>query len=118
VCPFLFRISRRQADHLDAGIALVAYIYSLDGASPASHTLHVLSVVSCAGTTTYQYLAYATSSFGDHSALATIQVAQAIILAVAKPPAAKIADLFGRAEAYAFFVLLYTLGYIGTLPSI
>lgn len=79
---------------LGLGVALVAYIYSLDG------------------TTTYQYLAFATSFFGQHSLLATIQVAQAIILAVTKPPAAKIADLFGRAEAYITFVVLYVLGYI------
>jgi hypothetical protein len=65
------------------------------------------------GTTTYQYLAKATSSFGQHSILATIQVAQAIILAVTKPPAAKIADLFGRAEAYCVVVMFYVVGYIG-----
>lgn len=68
-------------------IALVAYVYSLDGS------------------TSYLYLAFATSSFQDHSLLSSISVAQAIILAVAKPPSAKIADDFGRAQGvWSFFV--------------
>lgn len=65
-------------------IALVAYVYSLDGS------------------TSYLYLAFATSSFSDHSLLSSIGVAQAIILAVAKPPSAKIADVFGRAQGAYF----------------
>jgi hypothetical protein len=40
-------------------------------------------------------------------------VVQQIMLAVTKPPAAKIADLFGRAEAFATFVFFYVIGYIG-----
>ena len=42
-------------------LGLAAYIYSLDG------------------TTTWNYLAFVTSSFGDHSLISTIQVAQSII---------------------------------------
>ncbi|GAA5993628.1 hypothetical protein JCM11641_001034 [Rhodosporidiobolus odoratus] len=76
------------------GIALASYIYSLDG------------------TTTYQYQALATSSFSAHSLLGAIATAQAIILAVTKPFSAKVADVFGRAEAYTLCVVFYCLGYI------
>jgi len=47
--------------HTSYSLGLAAYIYSLDG------------------TTTWNYLAFATSSFGDHSLISTIQVAQSII---------------------------------------
>ncbi|KZV82502.1 drug:h+ antiporter [Exidia glandulosa HHB12029] len=76
------------------GIALVAYVYSLDG------------------TTTYLYQAQATSAFQQHSSLATVAVATAIILAVTKPIAAKLSDVLGRAEAYSLAVLFYVVGYI------
>lgn len=42
-------------------IGLASYIYSLDG------------------TTTYNYLAFATSAFDKHSLISTIQVAQSVI---------------------------------------
>lgn len=54
---------------LPPSLALSAYIYSLDG------------------TTTYNYLAFATSSFGHHSLISTIQVAQSII---SKPPVVQV----------------------------
>ncbi|KAJ3740665.1 drug:h+ antiporter [Lentinula detonsa] len=76
------------------GIALISYVYSLDGE------------------TTYTYQTYATSSFNQHSLLGAIATAQAIILACMKPVAAKIADTFGRAEAFTFLVFFYCLGYI------
>ncbi|GAA5908451.1 uncharacterized protein JCM6883_005550 [Sporobolomyces salmoneus] len=76
------------------GVALASYIYSLEG------------------TTTYQYLAYATSSFSAHSLLGAIGTAQAIILAVTKPFAAKFADVAGRAEAFCLSAFFYCLGFI------
>ncbi|KAG8996658.1 hypothetical protein FRB94_008155 [Tulasnella sp. JGI-2019a] len=72
------------------GIGLASYIYSFDGS------------------TTWFYLSYAQSSFGKHSLISTIQTAQGIIIAAGKPPMAKIADVFGRAESYmvvTFFLL-------------
>ncbi|GAA6052826.1 hypothetical protein JCM3770_006271 [Rhodotorula araucariae] len=79
---------------LFVGIALAAYIYSLEG------------------TTTWQYAAYATSSFSLHSLLGAIATAQAIVLAVTKPFAAKFADVSGRAEALSLSVFFYCLGFI------
>ncbi|BGP20482.1 hypothetical protein JCM10213v2_008643 [Rhodosporidiobolus nylandii] len=76
------------------GIALASYIYALDG------------------NTTWQYQAYATSSFAQHSLLGAIATAQAIIIAVAKPWVAKVGDVFGRAEAFSVCVFFYCLGYI------
>lgn len=91
-----------RANHASS-LGLAAYIYSLDG------------------TTTYTYLAFATSSFGHHSLISTIQVAQSIIstfeilkshqnvapnshswnlVAVGKPVIAKIADVRSRGSAY------------------
>lgn len=84
----------RSKIFLYLGIALVAYVYSLDG------------------TTTYLYQAQATSAFDQHSTLAAIGVATAIILAVVKPIAAKLSDVLGRAEAYLMAVIFYTVGYI------
>ncbi|GAA5991512.1 hypothetical protein JCM5350_005191 [Sporobolomyces pararoseus] len=79
---------------LFVGVALASYIYSLEG------------------TTTYQYMAYATSSFSAHSLLGAIGTAQAIILAVTKPFAAKFADTMGRAEAFCLSAFFYCLGFI------
>ncbi|KXN85124.1 Siderophore iron transporter 3 [Leucoagaricus sp. SymC.cos] len=75
-------------------LGLAAYIYSLDG------------------TTTYTYLAFATSSFGHHSLISTIQVAQSIIVAVGKPVIAKIADVRSRGSAYVIVLIFYVVGYI------
>merc|ERR1712093_119608 len=85
---------RKSKATLFVAIALAAYIYSLEG------------------TTTWQYGAYATSSFSQHSLLGAIGTAQAIILAVTKPFSAKFADVFGRAEALAMSVFFYCLGFI------
>lgn len=81
-------------------LGLASYIYSLDGS------------------TTYTYLAYATSTFGEHSLISSIQVAQSIIrklfrhgkalalsnnlitVACGKPVIAKIADTTSRGTAY------------------
>lgn len=64
-----------------ASLGISQYIYSLDG------------------TTTYMYLAQATSGVGEHSLLGTVSTAGGIILAVGLPFIAKIADYFGRGEA-------------------
>ncbi|KAG8906768.1 hypothetical protein FRC01_007900 [Tulasnella sp. 417] len=76
------------------GIALASYIYSLDG------------------TTTWTYLSWAQSSFGKHSLIASIQVAQSIIIAVGKPIVAKLADVTSRPVAYSSVLLFYVIGYI------
>ncbi|KAK8865789.1 hypothetical protein IAR55_000936 [Kwoniella newhampshirensis] len=76
------------------GIALSSYIYSLDG------------------TTTYQYLSYATSSVLHHSVAGTISTANAIIIAVGKPLMAKLADVIGRGETFIVVTILYVVGYI------
>ncbi|KAG9042123.1 hypothetical protein FS837_011259 [Tulasnella sp. UAMH 9824] len=76
------------------GIALASYIYSLDG------------------TTTWTYLSWAQSSFGKHSLIASIQVAQSIIIAVGKPIVAKLADVTSRPVAYTSVLLFYVIGYI------
>lgn len=92
--PGRFLRGRKSKATLFVAIALAAYIYSLEG------------------TTTWQYGAYATSSFSQHSLLGAIGTAQAIILAVTKPFSAKFADVFGRAEALAMSVFFYCLGFI------
>lgn len=76
------------------GIAFASYIYSLDG------------------TTTWTYLSWAQSSFGKHSLIASIQVAQYIIIAVGKPIVAKLADVTSRPIAYSSVLLFYVIGYI------
>ncbi|KAI0755989.1 drug:h+ antiporter [Irpex lacteus] len=76
------------------GLALASYIYSLDG------------------TTTYTYLAYATSAFGEHSLISSVQVAQSVIIACGKPVIAKLADTTSRGTAYLSVLLFYVIGYI------
>ncbi|KAL5627693.1 hypothetical protein BROUX41_003846 [Berkeleyomyces rouxiae] len=76
------------------GVFLVAYAYGLDG------------------TLRYTYQTYATSSFGEHSLLATINVIRAVIAAAAQPTAGKIADVFGRMELVCVSVFFYIIGTI------
>ncbi|OGE47335.1 hypothetical protein PENARI_c049G09999 [Penicillium arizonense] len=73
-------------------IFLIAYVYGLDG------------------TVRYPYQAYATQSYGQHSLLATINVLRAAIAAAAQPTAAKVADVFGRAELIVVSIIFYTVG--------
>ncbi|TFK33911.1 drug:h+ antiporter [Crucibulum laeve] len=75
-------------------LGLAAYIYSLDG------------------TTTWNYLAFAASEFGDHGLISPVQVAQSIIVACGKPVIAKIADVSSRGTAYVIVLLFYVVGYI------
>lgn len=56
------------------------------------------------------YEPYATSSFGEHSLLSTINVILSVVAAASQPTAAKIADIFGRVELVAFSVFLYVIG--------
>ncbi|PNS15977.1 cell division control protein 42 [Sphaceloma murrayae] len=56
--------------------------------------------------------AFATSAFSTHSLLATILVVQSVVLSVVKPPMSKIADVFGRLEAFTICIFLYVIGYI------
>ncbi|RDL40882.1 putative SIT1-Transporter of the bacterial siderophore ferrioxamine B [Venustampulla echinocandica] len=76
------------------GIFLISYAYGLDG------------------TVRYTYQATATSDYASHSLLSTVNVLRAVIAAAAQPTAAKIADVFGRAELILVSVFFYTLGTI------
>ncbi|KAK1756206.1 major facilitator superfamily domain-containing protein [Echria macrotheca] len=69
------------------------------------------------GQVTYPLTAFAVSSFNNHSLLSTVFVVQNVVNAVIKPPMAKIADVFGRLEAFAISVGLLVLGYIQMAAS-
>ncbi|KAG8949843.1 hypothetical protein FRC03_000216, partial [Tulasnella sp. 419] len=75
------------------GLALVSYIYSLDG------------------TTTWTYLSWAQSAFGEHSRIATVSVAQGVIVAIGKPVVAKLSDTTSRTIAYVCVLIFYVIGY-------
>ncbi|KAF2719548.1 putative siderophore-dependent iron transporter [Polychaeton citri CBS 116435] len=62
--------------------------------------------------TTVQLTIFATSAFDAHSLVSTVLVVQGVVLSVVKPPMSKIADVFGRFEAFALSVFIYTIGYI------
>ncbi|KAL8841473.1 MAG: hypothetical protein Q9170_000936 [Blastenia crenularia] len=64
------------------------------------------------GQTTTNLTVYATSAFALHSLVATVLVVQGVVNAVIKPPMAKIANAFGRLEAFSISVVLYVIGYI------
>ncbi|TPX70382.1 hypothetical protein SpCBS45565_g01825 [Spizellomyces sp. 'palustris'] len=76
------------------GLLLVAYISSLDGQS--FWTLEP----------------FITSSFSAHSMLTVLPIINQIINAVSKFPIVKLADTFGRMEAYIFSLVCYIVGYI------
>ncbi|KAL1881407.1 hypothetical protein VTK73DRAFT_4167 [Phialemonium thermophilum] len=69
-------------------------------------------ITSLEGQVTFSLSAFAVSSFHKHSLLSTVYVVQGVVNAVIKPPMAKIADVFGRLEAFSFSILLYVLGYV------
>ncbi|TFY78973.1 hypothetical protein EWM64_g5038 [Hericium alpestre] len=79
---------------LFVSLGLACYIYSLDGS------------------TTSYYLAFAASRLNDHSLIASVQVAQSIIIAVGKPVMAKIADVTSRSVSYMVVLVFYVVGYI------
>ncbi|KAJ5413983.1 hypothetical protein N7509_000610 [Penicillium cosmopolitanum] len=60
---------------------------------------------------------YATSAFSKHSLISTVLVVQNVVNAVIKPPMAKIADVFGRFEAFCVSILIYILGYVQMASS-
>lgn len=62
--------------------------------------------------TTAAYDVYATGAFNRQSYIGTIDIAQAIIIAVSKPFIAKICDVFSRQTAYIMILVSYVLGYI------
>ncbi|KAF9043754.1 hypothetical protein BDZ89DRAFT_1059195 [Hymenopellis radicata] len=60
----------------------------------------------------WQYLPYATSSFGHHSLLSAVTVAGSTISSVGKPVFSKLADTLGRGESFILCVIFYELGYL------
>ncbi|KAI9717093.1 MAG: hypothetical protein M1828_007426 [Chrysothrix sp. TS-e1954] len=69
------------------------------------------------GQTTTNLTAYATSAFSAHSLVSTVGVISGVVLAVIKPPMAKISDVLGRLEAFAFSIFLFIIGYIQMAAS-
>lgn len=63
------------------------------------------------GQVTAPLAAFAVSSFQHHSLLSTVYVVQGVVNAVIKPPMAKMADVFGRLEAFALAVFFCVAGY-------
>lgn len=76
------------------GVAMLAYATSLEGQTTTNLTI------------------FATSAFKAHSLVATVLVVQGVVLSVVKPPMSKIADVFGRFEAFGLSVLFYVVGFI------
>ncbi|KAK5687783.1 ferrioxamine B transporter, partial [Elasticomyces elasticus] len=74
------------------GILLIGWSYGLDGLLR------------------YTYQSYAASSFGEHTLLSTINVLRSVIAAAVYPPAAKIADVFGRFELITVSIAFYIIG--------
>lgn len=81
------------------GIALAAYIYSLDAVTTAS------------------FPTFAASEFNAHNLIGAISVTQGVIIAVGKPVIAKFTDASSRGTAYLFIVIFYVLGYLTTSLS-
>ncbi|KAK4984267.1 hypothetical protein LTR50_006714 [Elasticomyces elasticus] len=82
-----------------AGLYLMAFATSLEGQ------------------TTVNLSVFATSAFSAHSLISTVLVIQGVVLSVVKPPMSKIADVFGRFEAFSICVFIFTIGYIQQAAS-
>ncbi|KAF2768138.1 putative siderophore-dependent iron transporter [Teratosphaeria nubilosa] len=67
--------------------------------------------------TTTNLTVYATSSFSAHALISTVLVVQGVVLSVVKPPMSKVADVFGRFEAFGLSICLYVGGYIQQAAS-
>ncbi|SNX83999.1 probable siderophore iron transporter mirC [Melanopsichium pennsylvanicum] len=76
------------------GIALVAYLAGLDN------------------NTMWAWQTAATTQFGQYPSYTAITVVQAVLIAVGKFPIAKLADVFGRAQAYGVSLFFWVLGFI------
>ncbi|PRP77486.1 siderophore iron transporter mirC [Planoprotostelium fungivorum] len=74
------------------GIILLAYVTSLDSMTSST------------------YQAQAAADFQEHSMSATINIIRSVTMAVAQPPIAKVADVFGRLEAYCLCIFTYVAG--------
>ncbi|KAL6360969.1 hypothetical protein LRP88_04430 [Fusarium phalaenopsidis] len=107
-------------DALDGvkGIEAISKTWTKTSLAVAYGSLLLMAfITSLEGQVTGSVLIFVTSSFQSHSLVSTIGVVQAVILAVVKPPMAKIADVFGRMEAFCASIALYTLGYIQMAAS-
>lgn len=62
--------------------------------------------------TTINLTIFATSAFSSHALVATVGVVSGVVLSVVKPPISKVADVFGRLEAFSLSVFIYVIGYI------
>ncbi|KAJ5925256.1 hypothetical protein N7454_007895 [Penicillium verhagenii] len=85
-------LTRNDRMMMFLGVFLVGYAYGLDSQVRST------------------YQSYATSSFGEHSLLATVNVVRSVIAAAAQPAAARIADVFGRFELVAVSMVFYLIG--------
>lgn len=80
--------------------------------------IYATSILLCAWATSLDSLTtlslqpLATSSFGTHSSLGTINIANGIISAVSNPFFAKFSDLISRTFVYIISIFFYTIGYI------
>lgn len=81
------------------GVAMLAYATSLEGQTTTNLTI------------------FATSAFKSHSMVSTVLVIQGVVLSVVKPPMSKVADVFGRFEAFGLSVLFYVIGFIQQAAS-
>ncbi|KAK0646236.1 siderophore iron transporter mirC [Cercophora newfieldiana] len=99
-------------------IEAVARTWSRWGLAVAYMSIFLMAfTTSLEGQVTYPLAAFAVSSFNNHSLLSTVYVVQNVVNAVIKPPMAKIADVFGRLEAFSTSVVLLLLGYIQMAAS-
>ncbi|KAK5654087.1 hypothetical protein OQA88_7518 [Cercophora sp. LCS_1] len=99
-------------------IEAVARTWSKTGLIVAYMSVFLMAfTTSLEGQVTYPLAAFAVSSFNHHSLLSTVYVVQNVVNAVIKPPMAKIADVFGRLEAFCISVGFLVLGYVQMAAS-
>ncbi|KAM0752628.1 MFS general substrate transporter [Meredithblackwellia eburnea MCA 4105] len=110
---------QKQADEAAAhsGVSRIEALYLVFGKGWKIWLLYASIAIICYGysleqNTTYNYLAFATSSFGHHSLLGSISTATSIIASVSRPFIAKIADITSRPHAYLLALCVYVLGLV------
>ncbi|KAK9244463.1 major facilitator superfamily domain-containing protein [Lipomyces tetrasporus] len=92
---------------------VLAHTWTRGGLHIAYFGLFLLAFIASLGTQVTSLLTpFATSEFHVHSLLATVQVVQGILFAVVKAPMAKVANTFGRLEAFLLAIGFVAIGYL------
>ncbi|KAK9388852.1 major facilitator superfamily domain-containing protein [Lipomyces mesembrius] len=105
-----------DAEDIEIGVQkvdILTHTWTRRGLHLAYCGLFLVAFIASLGTQVTSLLTpFATSEFHVHSLVATVQVIQGILFAVVNAPMAKIANTFGRLEAFVLAIGFIAIGYL------